>query len=394
MKLLQTSGLIVACASLFACASPIKNMPPHEAIQFGNNQFYEIPSYRMDMSSKLINMSINGAQSEKEIKEAEIFNKYFNFFGKSFIFNGTGIFDNVNDQYQIIPEYGYKAKNINASIRFPIILDRKAKALYADLSALDGIATNLNNVGKYSRFDLSKLPIPEGADKKLVDIMRKYTNLIFDKVPADAISEQPLNAEDRKVNAVRKLQLTIKPTDQLSLYPEMLNEMAAIVFPNPDKTQENVKQDTDKLSQEMSKLFSPESRDLYTIAFNRAGQIVSMKADSNYIINPKTDEHKHNELNSSAETNNPPKDGFQLHFITDMLISDIGKAKLIDPPTVENSADGMENIKHSPLSKLFLGKHDNTEDQTWQDSDTAVMDAAATVEPARKVRKSNKKKRR
>ena len=102
-----------------------------------------------------------------------------------------------------------KPKNVNARIRFPIVLDRKAKAPYADLSALDGIVTNLDNAGKYSRFDLSKLPIPEDADKKLVDVMRKYTNLIFDKIPAEAISEQPLNAEDRKVSAVRKLQLTL-----------------------------------------------------------------------------------------------------------------------------------------------------------------------------------------
>ena len=398
MKLLQTSGLIVACASLFACASPIKNMSPHEAIQFGNNQFYEMPSYRMDMSSKVVNMGLVGNAGEDAEKSNEAFNKYLNFFSKKFVFNGVGVFDIANDQYQIIPEYGYEAKNVNARIRFPIVLDRKAKALYADLSALDGIVTNLDNAGKYSRFDLSKLPIPEDADKKLVDVMRKYTKLVFDKVPTEAISEQPLNAEDRKVNAVRKLQLALKPTDQLALYPEMLNEMAAIVFPNPDKNQEGFKQDTDKLSQEMSKLFSPESRDVYTIAFNRAGQIVSMKADSNYIINPKIDEHKHDELNSSAETNNPPKDGFQLHFVTDMIISDICKAKLIDPPTAENSVDGMENFKQSPFGKSFLGKYnDNAGNETWQNSDVAVVDAATSAspaKPAKKASKSNKQKRR
>ena len=167
MKLLQTSGLIVVCASLFACASPIKNMSPQEAIKFGNNQFYEMPSYRMDMSSKVVHMGLVSSAEEDAEKSNEAINKYLNFFGKNFIFNGVGVFDTVNDQYQIIPEYGYEAKNVNARIRFPIVLDRKAKALYADLSALDGIVTNLDNAGKYSRFDLSKLPIPEDADKKL-----------------------------------------------------------------------------------------------------------------------------------------------------------------------------------------------------------------------------------
>ena len=395
MKLLQTSGLIVVCASLFACASPIKNMSPQEAIKFGNNQFYEMPSYSMDMSSKVVHMGLVSSAEEDAEKSNEAINKYLNFFGKNFIFNGVGVFDTVNDQYQIIPEYGYEAKNVNARIRFPIVLDRKAKALYADLSALDGIVTNLDNAGKYSRFDLSKLPIPEDADKKLVDVMRKYTNLIFDKIPAEAISEQPLNAEDRKVSAVRKLQLTLKPIDQITLYPEMLNDMAAIVFPSSEKDREDFKQDTDKLSQEMNKLFSPESRDIYTFAFNRAGQIVSMKADSNYILNSQADEETLDKPSSSTQTGDTPKAGIQLHFVTDINIRDIGKAKLIDPPTAENSVDGMENLKRSPLGKSFLGKYeDNANDETWQNSDAAVMDAAATAEPAQKARKSNKKKRR
>ena len=393
MKLLQTSGLIVVCASLFACASPITSMSPKEAIQFGNNQFYEMPSYRMDMSSKVVNIGLLGGADEGSEKSDEAFNKYLNFFSKKFIFSGVGVFDTANDQYQIIPEYGYEAKNINAHIRFPMVLDRKAKTLYADLSALDGVVTNLDNAGKYSRFDLSKLPIPEGADKKMVDVMRKYTKRLFDTIPAGDISEQPLSAEDRKVSAVRKLQLTLKPTDQIALYPEMLHDMAAIIFPNPDKAPEDFKQDTDKFSQEISQWFAPESRDLYTFVFNRAGQIVSMKADSNYIIQPKAGKDNFDELNSPSPTGDTAK-GFQLHFVTDMSVSDIGKAKLIDPPTAENSVDGMENLKQSPFGKSFFSKYnDNADDQTWKDNDV-VVDAAVAAKPIKKPSKSNKKKRR
>ena len=68
MKPLQTAGLMLACLGLTACVSPIQKMPANEAILFGNNQFYEMPSYRMDMSSKLISMGITGAASDKDAK--------------------------------------------------------------------------------------------------------------------------------------------------------------------------------------------------------------------------------------------------------------------------------------------------------------------------------------
>lgn len=392
MKLLQTSGLIVACASLFACASPIKNMSPHEAIQFGNNQFYEMPSYRMDMSSKLISMGITGAASDKDAKQTEKFNKYMTFFGKNFVFNGTGVFDIANDQYQLIPEYGYEAKNVNARIRFPVVLDRKAKLLYADLSALDGIVTNIDNAGKYSRFDLSKLPIAEGTDKKLVDIMRKYSQQLLSKVPADTIIEQPLTADDRKLRAVRKLQFDLKPQEQLSTFPVMLDEMIAAIAPGGAKTENELKTETEKIKNEFADLISPESRDQYTFAFNRAGQIVSMRADSNYLI---TSDQK-----AAAPTSNTPNKktgmtaietppskappaGFQIHFVTDMTVSDIGKAKLIDPPTAQNSVDGMENIKGSLIGESFSKKYDDTlVDNTIE---------VAPVTPAKKAKRTHKK---
>ena len=403
MKSLKTAGLMFACLGLTACVSPIQKMPANEALQFGTNQFYEMPSYRMDMSAKLINMGVTGAKSDTDVASTDTFNKYLNFFGKKFIFNGTGIIDTVNDQYQIIPEYGYEAKNINGHIRFPIVLDRKAKLLYTDLSALDGLVTNIDNAGKYSRFDLSKLPIAPDADKKLVDIMRKYSYQMLGKIPAERINELPLTAEDRKLNAVRKLQFDLKPQDQIAMFPSMWDEMIdALIPPRKDnaigdsakssaaKAQEmteDIKHNAG-LVKELGKLFSPESRDQYTVSFNRAGQIVTMRADSNYLINP---DAMSGDLNQKSTESAAPKGGFQMHFITDMTVTDIGKAKLIDPPTAENSVDGIENLKNSPIGKSFADKFDSTNNDATTDAAQAVEEAAAS--PVKKAKKPMKKKR-
>lgn len=388
-QLLQTGGMLAVCASLFACASPIQTMSARDAVKYGNEQFYTMPSYRMDMNAKVMHLGFVGASTDESFKDSEAINKYMNFFGKNFVFNGVGVFDTVKEQYQIIPQYGYEAKNINARIRFPLVLDRKAKLLYADLSALDGIVTNLDNAGKYSRFDLSKLPIPEGSDKKLIDVMRKYSNLMFDKVSAEAISEQALTSEDRKLNGVRKLQLTLKPQEQIALFPEMVEEMMGVFTPassaNADQKTDDMKQEVEKFKAGISEWLSPESRDLYTLTFNRAGQIVSMKADSKYLINPKEE----GTSTAPIETEKPAPKGFQMHLVTDVTVSDIGKAQLIDPPTAENSVDGIENLKKSPIGKLFFQKYDENAHSDDLDVAQAAIDATAT--PVQKAKKPRKK---
>ena len=80
-----------------------------------------------------------------------------------------------------------------------------------------------------------------------------------------------------------------------------------------------------------------------------------------------------------------------MHFITDMTVTDIGKAKLIDPPTAENSVDGIENLKNSPIGKSFADKFDSTNNDATTDAAQAVEEAAAS--PVKKAKKPMKKKR-
>ena len=399
MKLFNTIGIVVSCSALFACASPIQQMSGAEAMKFGSDQFYQMPSYRFDVSTKVVEMGyIKAGVSTNQTEKADSISKHLNFFGKKFIFNGTGVIDTVNDQYQVIPEYGYQSKNVNANIRFPIVLDRKAKLLYADLSAMDGLLTDIDNEGKYSRFDLKQLPIPEDTDKKLVDIMRKYSSQVFDHVPKESITDLPLTSEDRKFRAVRKIQLTMNPRNQLAMYPNVMKDVFSVLTSKnsqadaeiTEEQQHGMEQDGEKFKSELEKMIGPDSRDIYTVAFNRAGQIVSMNVDSQYTFGPNAGQAKSSENPEvQAEIAAEPVESFKMHLKSDMTVTDIGSAKLIDPPTAENSVDGMENIKNSLIGKSFFSKNDVSDDEALSATDAAVWD-----EPVQKPVKKKKRRSR
>ena len=62
-----------------------------------------------------------------------------------------------------------------------------------------------------------------------------------------------------------------------------------------------------------------------------------------------------------------------------MTVSDIGKAKLIDPPTVENTVDGKENLKGGVFGRLSAGKSDDEEQNSNELSTEAIQTDAATA---------------
>ena len=113
------------------------------------------------------------------------------------------------------------------------------------------------------------------------------------------------------------------------------------------------------------------SKDVYSIAFNRAGQIVSMNADSVYEM----DLSKAGKTDASAPVMN-------MRFNVNMNVSDIGTAKLIDPPTVENTVDGKENFKDGLLGGLFSGKSDEEQTSNEVTADAIEIDAASAVSAA------------
>ena len=374
MKLRQTAYKTVfilgLSVSLFGCATPeIQKMSAIDAVKFGNTQFFEMPNYRFDMDAKLLDLRVTDkASDQKSIR----FNKYMNYFGKHLTFGSSGVIDTENQQFQMIPSYGFESKNAKGSIRFPIVYDHKQKILFADLSALSGLITDVENEGKYSKFSTANLPIPADADVKLVQLMRKYATVFYDDLKPEAFVDQPLTDTDRAQKAVRKIQVTIKPQEALEKLPMMLQDIAGVFTPEGQKPSTSLPDAViSQMKEEMSKVLGENSKDVYSIAFNRAGQIVSMNADSVYEM----DLSKAGKTDASAPVMN-------MRFNVNMNVSDIGTAKLIDPPTVENTVDGKENFKGGLLGGLFAGKSDEEQTSNEVTADAIEIDAASAVSAA------------
>ncbi len=374
MKLRQTAYKTVfilgLSVSLFGCATPeIQKMSAIDAVKFGNTQFFEMPNYRFDMDAKLLDLRVTDKASDpKSIR----FNKYMNHFGKHLTFGSSGVIDTENQQFQMIPSYGFESKNAKGSIRFPIVYDHKQKILFADLSALSGLITDVENEGKYSKFSTANLPIPADADVKLVQLMRKYATVFYDDLKPEAFVDQPLTDTDRAQKAVRKIQVTIKPQEALEKLPMMLQDIAGVFTPEGQKPSTSLPDAViSQMKEEMSKVLGENSKDVYSIAFNRAGQIVSMNADSVYEM----DLSKAGKTDASAPVMN-------MRFNVNMNVSDIGTAKLIDPPTVENTVDGKENFKGGLLGGLFAGKSDEEQTSNEVTADAIEIDAASAVSAA------------
>ena len=374
MKLRQTAYKTVfilgLSVSLFGCATPeIQKMSAIDAVKFGNTQFFEMPNYRFDMDAKLLDLRVTDKASDpKSIR----FNKYMNYFGKHLTFGSSGVIDTENQQFQMIPSYGFESKNAKGSIRFPIVYDHKQKILFADLSALSGLITDVENEGKYSKFSTANLPIPADADVKLVQLMRKYATVFYDDLKPEAFVDQPLTDTDRAQKAVRKIQVTIKPQEALEKLPMMLQDIAGVFTPEGQKPSTSLPDAViSQMKEEMSKVLGENSKDVYSIAFNRAGQIVSMNADSVYEM----DLSKAGKTDASAPVMN-------MRFNVNMNVSDIGTAKLIDPPTAENTVDGKENFKGGLLGGLFAGKSDEEQTSNEVTADAIEIDAASAVSAA------------
>lgn len=366
----KTTLLFGVCASLLACSTPeIQKMSAMDAVKFGNTQFFEMPSYRFDMNAKLLNIQF--ADKTNDPKTANI-SKYVNYFGKHLTFGSSAVIDSANQQFQMIPTYGFESKNANGSIRFPIVYDHKQKLLFADMSALSGLVTDPDNEGKYSKFSTANLPIPADADVKLVQLMRKYSTVFYDDLQPEAFVEMPLTDTDRAQKAVRKIQVTMKPQEALAKFPMMLQDIAQ-VFAKDGQEPAAALPDAaiTEMKDEMSKMLGENSKDVYSVALNRAGQIVSMSSDSLYEMDM-----------SKTKTENESAPIINMHFNVNMTVSDIGKAKLIDPPTAENTVDGKENFKGGLLGGLFAGKSDEEQTSNEVTADAIEIDAASAVSAA------------
>jgi hypothetical protein len=198
---------------------------------------------------------------------------------------------------------------------------------------------------------------------------------------------------------VRKIQVSDTFKEEKLYDVEIMKEMIQIMMP-PSKTAKADAEDVDSLDPPIPEIshdmdvfdankyeeakdkaaewFDPNSKLTSVLSFDKQGRIVQSQLWLDMGINePKKDGVHTDEVS-----------GMRMKMSSTFNMTSIGQAKLVNPPTQDNTVDGIENLKGSLLGKLFDRKKKDDEDE-----ETEVEDAAqAAEEVARPTRKSKKRR--
>lgn len=400
LNVLCASGLLglTACAGL----SEIQKMPAKQAVNAGWQNTLSASSFAYSLTSGLDALDIgNDDKDIEKVKQA------INRLGKNFSFEAAGMVDNTNKWYELTPTYRYNSKNLKVSVALPIVYSGQQKALYADLSAFDGLLNASNNVGKYSRFDMSRFPIDEKSDK-VISVLKKFQHAYYDGMDATAFSELPLTDSDKSQHIVRKIQVKSNPRQVFEQMPMLLNDFVELLKTEPKqngavkdkesialeaKLEQSVEGNSEllpskKLMDEMAKMIDPASEQIEVFGFNRAGQLVENEIKSNVTIVPLADSE------SNKMGLNKMK-FLRMSSHSRMRIYDYGVAKPSELLTADNTVDGLENLKGSLVGKSFADKIAPAPDTSAAEGTAAAeaVDAASVAMPATSKAKKRSKRR-
>ena len=133
---LTVSALCMGGLGLTGCSnlSEIQKMPANQAITTAWQNTLSAPNFAYSLSSGVDALSLTSDNPET-IK----INQAINRLGKNFIFEAAGVIDNTNQRYDLTPTYRYDSQNLKFSVSLPIFYSGQKKALYANLSAFDGL---------------------------------------------------------------------------------------------------------------------------------------------------------------------------------------------------------------------------------------------------------------
>lgn len=394
MSRLSISFVLTALVLCACVSSPIQTMTPKEAVQFGSDLYYTTPNYAFDSTTKIEEVRVDATPSEK----LQNFNEIANRLIQRLSFDVSGVIDTPNQLYQMTPTYHYKAKNMQASLSIPMVYDANQQSFLADLSAFDVILNRTEHIDKYSRFDVGSADVNDKG-KKLIGIIQKYTRKHYEDMDNAVFSELPLSSEDRRVNVVRKIQVSDAFKIDALYSTDMMKEIFEIMRSAPKK-QEELSADSESKSElerafrtedfeqarhQAGELIDPKSRHTSVLSFDKEGRIVQSQSllDIGF-KQPKSDEPTSGSFN-----------GMHIKMSGTFNMTSIGQAKLADPPTVDNTVDGLENLKGSLVGKVFgklftPKKHgDERASEIGADETTQVGEAVEPVElKNRSVKKS------
>ena len=345
-----TAVFLTACAS-----SPIQTMPLKQAVQFGSDLYYTTPNYAFDSTTRIEEVRLDAPESS----ELQSFGEAANRLIRRLSFDISGVIDTPNKLYQMTPTYHYKAKNMQASLSIPMVYDANQQSFLADLSAFDVFLSKAEHVDKYSRFDVGSYGVNDKGEK-LIGIIQKYTRKNYEDMDNAVFSELPLTSEDRRMNVVRKIQVSDSLKKEALYSTDMMKEIFKIMRPTsnnevlesdevrpaelaPSITDEFRADEYEAARDKASEWLDPNSRHTSVLSFDRQGRIVQSQLLFDVGFNaPKKEE-------SSANAGK----GMHMKMSSTFNMTSIGQAKLVNPPTRDNTVDGFENLKGSLAGKMF-----------------------------------------
>ena len=355
--------LLTACVS-----SPIQKMSAKDAVAFGYDQYFDTPNYRFTSQMHLNNFDLG-------MLGVGGFPSTLNRVVKRMTVNMDGVIDRPNQQYEVIGSLSYKAKNLQANIAFPFVYDGRQKAIFADVSALDDLLANGENENKYSRFDVSHLDVDKKAGG-LIDILRKTYKGIYQDLPTASFVELPLSREDRRMDVVRKIQVTSNIKDASTHSYTMFKDLMQWAKPEDASIVGLDEPELEKAFDETNDLIDPNSTQVEVLGFDKAGRIVQGEATANLsmaIPNGSTDAAKGQKFNISSTAH--------------IQMSEIGSAKLSNPPTASNTVDGVENFRGGFAGRFLADV------LRPQAADAAASDAEPAVEVVNEPEPRKRKKK-
>ena len=378
-----TAIALTACASI----SPIQTMAAKDAVKLGYDQYFNTPNYAFSATSRINELQIDFPHhsSKAAPSSQNSFNSIFSRLAKRMSFDMTGVIDRTRQQYQLIPITEYKAKNFQVKLAFPMVYDGQQKAFFVDVSAFDGLLGKAENEGKYSRFNLSRFDTQNKGDE-LIKIIQKSTLNTLNNVQDSNFVELPLTSDDKRMNVVRKIQVTVNLKDASAQSSSLLKDIVELIRPKKaeQSTEETTKMETEikEMTDQTNELLDPKSEQVNVLSFDEAGHII--QSDSTVHVTLKKP------VGDSAK--NLASGAVNISGFTRFSMLDIGKAQLVEAPNSDNTVDGLDNVKGSFAGKAlasFLGRDNKSDEHTSEE----VTDAELEVDhPPKKTSKHRKRR--
>ena len=313
-------------------------------------------------------------------------------YAKRYRINYQGTLDLRHGQIALSPEMRYEASNMAGYVRVPLVLDVRQAHLYADLSALSPWLVQVQNDGKYSRFDLS--PYKDKADfKQLFEVLKQTTQASYQLPKAQQFKDISLTAAEKKQGAVRKVEFSQPVAHRIA-------DVATFLSLNQNSLKQIIKTKTADPEQANNQPPASQQQPLQLISADAASQLMTQNPETYQhilqMVEEKIDpastlkqiillDNKGRVIESGALYDlvfKPSSKGqFSMQLSHQLNFTNYGRAEVAFKPNASNWVDAKANMQDTLLGGLvsiFSKKSLGTDDMLKSfGEDDAAIDSSA-----------------